>query len=118
MTHSHTFARDSWLRDARIAGMAYVAGVERGIALGAVMMLTPDEKNRGSFRRRQIAERLAEYEANAAAVVAARQYGRFWPAVMPGGWPIPPDILSDDPTTYWPEIDGWPCPPPALRGEA
>lgn len=43
---------------------------------------------------------------------------RYWPAAMPGGWPLPPELPSDDPDDWWPEDDGWPCPPPALRGPA
>jgi len=101
-----------------ISGWAYNAGVERGILIGMIMAATPDQKNRGAFRRAQIAERLKEYAANAASLCAARVYARLWPKVMPGGWPIPPSELSDDETTWWPEIDGWPCPPPSLRGDA
>lgn len=42
----------------------------------------------------------------------------YWPAAMPGGWPLPPELPSDDPSGWWPEHDGWPCPPPELRGLA
>lgn len=104
------------LRDARISGWAFNAGVEKGIVLGMLMALTPDEKNRGVFRQNEIAARLCEYARNAEQLIAVRKYGSYWPAVMPGGWPLPPPIPSDDESTYWPEVDGWPCPPPALRG--
>jgi nicotinamidase-related amidase len=101
-----------------IAGWAYNAGLEKGIVLGLIKAMSPDEKNRGAFRRAQIAARLAEYAANAEALYATRTYTRFWPKTMKGGWPLPPTVPSDDETTWWPEHDGWPCPPPQLRGEA
>lgn len=114
MTHSSTKRTDvkpgDTVRDAMIAGWAYQAGIDRGIALGAVMALTPDEKNRDAYRAGQHAKRLA------ASTPPVREPSRFWPAEMPGGWPLPPEIPPDDETLWWPEVDGWPCPPPALRG--
>ena len=122
MANSNTPANggstDTGLRDARIAGWAYLAGLERGRILGALQVMTPDEKNRGAFRRREISERLREYANNAQERIAGRKYMRYWPTIMPGGWPIPPEIPDDDESTWWPEVDGWPCPPPALRGGA
>lgn len=109
---------DSAVRDARIAGWAYNAGVERGRILGLIQAMTPDEKNRGEFRRREISERLREYANNHAVLQAERKHVRYWPSLMPGGWPLPPDVPSDDESAWWPEVDGWPCPPPALRGAA
>lgn len=78
--------------------------------------MKPDEKNKGAFRRREIAERLIEYARNAYELRRTRKYDEYWPKEMPGGWPIPPTIPSNDENTYWPEVNGWPCPPPELRG--
>lgn len=97
---------------------AYAAGWAQGMLRGAIMALLPDEKNKGAFRQAEIADRLAEYAANAALIVASRKHMQFWPNIMPGGWPIPPVVPSDDESTWWPEINGWPCPPPHLRGGA
>lgn len=77
--------------------------------------MTPDEKNRDAFRRNQIESVLREYAGNARDLFTARKYGRYWPEVMPGGWPLPPEYPGDE---LWPEVDGWPCPPPALRGDS
>jgi hypothetical protein len=101
-----------------IAGWAYSAGLQRGKIVGALSVMLPDEKNRGEFRRKEIAARLCEYANNHTELWRERKYVRFWPKTMPGGWPIPPTIPADDESTYWPEVDGWPCPPPALRGQS
>lgn len=90
--------------------------MRRGILVGAAMMLTPDEKNKGEFRRQEMATRMREYAFNADALHTGRKHMRFWPTLMPGGWPLPPTVPSDDESTWWPEVDGWPCPPPELRG--
>lgn len=95
-----------------------MAGLEAGISQGVIRAMTPDEKNRGAFRRNQIESVLREYADNAAALIAGRKYARYWPDVMPGGWPIPAEYFSVSAETLWPEVDGWPCPPPALRGGA
>lgn len=97
---------------------AYRQGWLTGMLRGSIMALTPDDKNKGAFRQAEIADRLTEYAANAVQLRAGRKYARFWPKEMPGGWPIPPIVPSDDESSWWPEIDGWPCPPPALRGDA
>jgi hypothetical protein len=89
--------------------------MRRGIVLGAAMMLAPSEKNKGDFRRRQVAERMREYAANADRLHETRKHQRFWPKTMPGGWPLPPTVPPDDPAQWWHEDDGWPCPPPELR---
>lgn len=94
---------------------AYLEGLREGIARGALMMMLPEEKNRGEFRRNEIDRRMREYAHNHDELWRDRKYTRFWPKIMPGGWPIPPTIPSADESTYWPEHDGWPCPPPALR---
>lgn len=103
--------------DTRVAGWAYLAGLERGKILGALAVMSPDEKNKGAFRRREIADRLSEYARNAYELRRTRKHTQYWPKEMPGGWPIPPTIPSDDESTYWPEVNGWPCPPPELRGQ-
>jgi hypothetical protein len=63
------------------------------------------------------ARQLADMEEAAARVRHGRPLRRFWPAAMPGGWPLPPTLPGPE-DTWWPEDDGWPCPPPALRGQA
>lgn len=90
---------------------AYLDGLRHGIARGMVMAL-----GTGELKAHQFALRTSEMAACAARLAESRS--RFWPHLMPGGWPIPPDILSDDETTWWPEDNGWPCPPPELRGGA
>lgn len=67
------------------------------------------------LKQRQFTLRTSEMAANAAVLAESRS--RFWPKVMPGGWPIPPTVPSDDQSTWWPEDNGWPCPPPTLRGD-
>lgn len=112
MTHSSTPARTAGTDRAKYD--AYLRGLQDGILQGALMMMQPADKN--AFRKREIASRLREYAHHAAALQKGRKYMRYWPKVMPGGWPIPPTIPPNDESTYWPEADGWPCPPPALRG--
>lgn len=67
------------------------------------------------LKQRQYDQRTNDMTIAAAKLAESRP--RFWPKVFPGGWPKPPDIPSDDETTWWPEDNGWPCPPPHLRGE-
>lgn len=112
MTHYNT-AQTGPLLD------AYIAGIQRGISIGALMVMTPSEKNARAYRRQQIAKRLTEYNDNARRLHRHRDgqpWARYWPDDMPGGWPLPPAIPSDDPVDWWPEVGGWPCPPPHLRG--
>lgn len=95
---------------------AYIAGMQHGITYGAIMAMTPDAKDAAGYRAASIARRRAA--ADAVAARRNRPVHPFWPDVMPGGWPLPPTLPSDDPADWWPEADGWPTPPPALRGPA
>lgn len=95
---------------------AYLAGVQHGIAVGAVMAMAPAEKQRAGYTRRLYEQRRAEGHAVAQRLARDRTRTPGWPDTMPGGWPLPASIPSDDPSTWWPEHNGWPCPPPALRG--
>lgn len=93
---------------------AYLTGLAHGIARGAVMAMTPDQQRADQRRQAAIAARRARADRVAAQQPKNPRPG--WPTLMPGGWPLPPEIPPDDETLWWPEHDGWPCPPPALRG--
>lgn len=68
--------------------------------------------DRGAYAARRYRERLNQLNDNERPVPASP----FWPKEMPGGWPDPP--TQPDPDGLWPEKDGWPVPPPNLRGDA
>jgi len=112
---------------------AYLSGVRYGIAYGATVAMTPDEKAKIWYHEAMVQARRAEYTG----WVRDRTPARFWPEVMPGGWPLPPPQPSDDPADWWPEDGGspiaagrdddgnpivvtltWPVPPPGMRGDA
>lgn len=113
MTHSNTPANGGPTE--RALYDAWLAGLRQGIMQGALMMLTPADK--AKFRKQDIARRKSEMAHSAATLQKGRKHMRYWPKIMPGGWPIPPEVPGDE-STFWPEVDGWPCPPPALRGQA
>jgi hypothetical protein len=108
------FTRD---QVAYLIHLAYLSG-------GRARNLLDDAELVGTFaehitprmaREQRIAKRRAEMDEGQACKPPPP---RYWPAVMPGGWPLPPELPSDNPDDWWPEIDGWPCPPPELRGPA
>lgn len=115
MTNYNTQRNTPATRDA--LREAYIAGARKGIMIGAVMAMTPTEKTVNAYRAAQVAKRMADM-AETHRKHRPSPPRRFWPAIMPGGWPLPPTIPTDDPDDWWPEDDGWPCPPPSLRGEA
>lgn len=67
-------------------------------------------------RQQRVAARLADMHERAERARAGKTPHPFWPTLHPGGWPLPAEIPSDNPDDWWPEVDGWPCPPPHLRG--
>lgn len=97
---------------------AYLAGVRYGVAYGSTMAMTPGQKDLAGYREAKVQARLEAGEAAVARIRDRHADRRYWPIDMPGGWPLPPGVPSDDPTDWWHEVDGWPCPPPELRGGA
>lgn len=107
--HAELFTRD---QVAYLIHLAYLSGARTRTLLDDAEMVATfaEHVTPTNARQRRIAKRLAEMEAGAVRQLSQPQ---FWPASMPGGWPLPPPIPDDD--QQWPEVDGWPCPPPELR---
>jgi hypothetical protein len=112
LRHADTFTR---AQVAHLIHLAYLSGGHARTALDIAELraLHHDQPDPRTIRAQRVAAR-----TRALTDAAARQPPppRYWPTTMTGGWPLPPELPDD--AHQWPEVDGWPCPPPELRGPA
>lgn len=115
LNRAQTFTRG---QVAYLMQLAYLSGADAHTRadIAEMLALADEHPDPRTIREGRVAARRDAMTAAATRTHQDRPPSRFWPAQHPGGWPLPPDLPSSDPADWWPEDDGWPCPPPHLRG--